>query len=265
MDATWGAAWKWQLPWRCPLCSSHSEWELISLLLHCPLPGWGSSHHPKAERGAPEGSNGPARNDRASVNNLLLPRASGSEARTEHNGFLELKGPGRGASAGSRKAAALNPATRVSCLALLYPSSLRKCQTPPTSETGGQKRKGTVTASICKPTHGGLFYEMWRATQLPTPRDKFTLKQDEKKTPSEDLLLPPSLPCPLPSSELDTCPPLLLCMPVTALLLPASSWGAGEQAILGRWHPCPWLVLQSHWMDEEEMTELRFLLELSPH
>lgn len=101
-----------------------------------PLPSWGSSHHPKADRRAPEGGSGPARNDCPSVNNLLLLRAVGSEARTEHNGFLGLKGPGSGASGGSRNAEALNPGTRVSCLALLYPSSLHKRQTLPASETG---------------------------------------------------------------------------------------------------------------------------------
>ena len=101
-----------------------------------PLPSWGSRHHPKADRGAPVGGSGPARNDCPSVNNLLLLRALGSEARTEHNGFLGLKGPGSGASGGSRNAEALNPGTGVSCLALLYPSSLHKRQTPPASETG---------------------------------------------------------------------------------------------------------------------------------
>lgn len=84
-----------------PFLASHSDRELISLLLHHP-PSWlGEQSHPKAERGAPKGGSRLARNDCPSVTNLLLPRASGSEARTEHNGFLELKGPGRGASGGS--------------------------------------------------------------------------------------------------------------------------------------------------------------------
>lgn len=51
-----------------------------------PPPGWGNSHHPKAE-GAPEGGSCLARNDCPSVNNLLLPRAPGSEGRRAHNGL----------------------------------------------------------------------------------------------------------------------------------------------------------------------------------
>ena len=82
---------------------------------------------------------------------------------------------------------------------------------------------------------------------MPTPQGKFTLKQDEKKTQAEHLLLPPSLACPLPSSELDTCPPALPGMPVTALLLPASSWGVGEAAYPRMLAPMPVLGAPITW------------------
>lgn len=105
---------------RRPLPAYGSNRELIPLLLsQIPLPGWGNSHHPWAERRSPEGGSRLARNDCPSVNNLLLPRASGSEARREHNGFLELKGPGRGASGDLRNAGGSESSTGVSCLALL--------------------------------------------------------------------------------------------------------------------------------------------------
>lgn len=71
---------------RSPLLASHSGQELISLLPHLPSPAWGNSHYPKAER-TPEGGDCLARNDCPSVNNLLLPRGLGSEARMVHNGL----------------------------------------------------------------------------------------------------------------------------------------------------------------------------------
>lgn len=137
-----------------PLLLPH--WLGANFSFATPLSSWGSRHHPKADRGAPEGGSGPAKNDCPSVNNLLLLRAVGSEARTEHNGFLGLKGPGSGASEGSRNAEALNPGTRVSCLALLYPSSLHKCRHHQPQKQETEKAKGLATASICKPKHAGF-------------------------------------------------------------------------------------------------------------
>lgn len=71
--------------------------------------GGGDSHHPKAEKRAPDGSSCLARNDCPSVNNLLLPRAWGSEGRRQHNGFLELQGEGPLGISGMQEA--LNPGT----------------------------------------------------------------------------------------------------------------------------------------------------------
>lgn len=47
----------------------------------------GNSHHPEAERRAPEGASCLARNDCPSVNNLLLPRAWGQRPGRSTMGF----------------------------------------------------------------------------------------------------------------------------------------------------------------------------------
>jgi hypothetical protein len=84
---------------------------------------------------------------------------------------------------------ALNPGTRVSCLALLYPSSLCKSQTSLASKTGDQERKGLHTHAC---TRRFIPQEMaGRLVTMPTtvyPRQK---GQGEKKIQFERLLLPP--------------------------------------------------------------------------
>lgn len=138
--------------------------------------------------GAPEGGSGPARNDCPSVSNLLLPRASGSEARTEHNGLLQLRGPGRGASGGSRNAEAPRPGTGVSRLpfSILPPSTNAR----PSLIHRRPRKEGLGAASTRK--HAGLSHKTWGAAPSPALQNKFTLKQDGKEAQSEGPLLPPS-------------------------------------------------------------------------
>lgn len=99
---------------------------------------------------------------------------------------------------------ALNPGTGVSCLALLYPSSLHKSQTLLTSETGDQERKG-IRGSLHTQayTQRAIPQEMVSKAS-PCPQNEFTLKQEadsENDSQSEHhlLLLPPRAGLPAPS------------------------------------------------------------------
>lgn len=75
----------------------------------------------------------------------------------EHNGLLELKGPGRGAPGGSLECEALSPSTGVSCLALLYPPSLLLSLPPQSQASLAQKQEPKKGRGLV--THKGSFYK----------------------------------------------------------------------------------------------------------
>lgn len=119
-----------------------------------------------------------ARNDCPCANNLLLPRASGSEARREHNGFLELKDTGRGASGDLRNAGSSE--SRHQGLLPFLP-----LQIPDTTDLKKQKTKkgrGLVKA-YTQPKHKGPYSKRWPAKSVYPTQEGWERRKDNLSMP----------------------------------------------------------------------------------